>query len=310
MPARQQGRKIAMFGASGTIGRLTLDALREKKMHTITAVTRAASSAAFPADVIVKSGDYADEEFLASVLGGQDVVVLQLSFDSFMTAQAPLIRAAAKAGVKWVLPTEFGSDTAPSRLMDGNPLLSAKKQFRDLAEELGMGWVAVVNNPWFDWSLPQGLWGVDVGARSARLFDGGETPFVTTTLGNVARGTAGLLSLPEAELEAGFRNRPAYLASFRITQRELLDSVLRATGTGEGDWRIEVVDAAAAVADAEAKAEKGDMGAMIAGFYVNHMREDWGGDYSAKVGDLGKLGIAEENLDEVVKRVVQEIEGH
>ncbi|KAK1975471.1 hypothetical protein LZ30DRAFT_754103 [Colletotrichum cereale] len=285
---RQQGRKIAIVGASGNIGGLTLNALREKSIHTITAVTRAASSATFPADVIVKAGDYVDEAFLAEAFRGQDVVVLQLSFDSFMAGQAPLIRAAAAAGVKWVLPTEFGSDTAPSKLLDASPFVAAKKQFRDLAEALGMSWVAVVNNPWFDWSLAQGLWGIDIKNRSARLFDGGATAF--------------------AELEA-YRNRPVYLESFRVTQREILDSVLRATGAEQKDWKVEALDAAAVVADAEEKFRQGDHGAMLVAFYANHMREGWGGDYSAKVGDLSRLGIAEENLDEVVARVVKEAEG-
>ncbi|KAK1967330.1 NAD(P)-binding protein [Colletotrichum sublineola] len=306
--SKQQGRKIAIVGASGTIGGLTLDALREKNIHTLTAVTRAASSATFPADVIVKAGDYADEEFLVSAFRGQDAVVLQLSFDSFLTGQAPLIRAAAKAGVKWILPTEFGSDPVPSKLLAASPMLGAKKQFRDLAEELGVSWVAIVSNPWFDWSLARGLWGIDIANRSARLFDGGATKFVTTTIGNTARGAAGVLSLPDAELEA-FRNRPVYLKSFHVTQREVFDSVLRATGTEEKDWKVEVPDAAAVVAENEEKAKQGDVGGMMVAFYVNHMREGWGGDYNAKVGDLSKLGIAEEDLDEVVKKVVQEVEG-
>ncbi|OHW93445.1 isoflavone reductase family protein [Colletotrichum incanum] len=302
----QQARKIAIIGASGTIGGLTLNALREKGVHTITAVTRAGSSATFPSDVIVKQGDYSDESFLLSAFQGQDVVVLQLSFDSFMTGQKPLIRAAAKAGVKWVLPTEFGSDLAPSKLLDASPLVAGKKQFRDLIEELGMSWIAIVNNPWFDWSLAQGFWGIDIKNRSARLFDGGKTKFITTTIGTTAKGTAGVLSLPESELET-FRNKPVYLKSFHITQRDMLDSILRATGTEDKDWKVEVLDAAAVVADSEEKVKQGDHAAMLVGFYVNHMREGWGGDYSAKVTDQGKLGVTEENLDEVVKKVVQEL---
>ncbi|KAK6227399.1 hypothetical protein QIS74_00954 [Colletotrichum tabaci] len=304
----QQGRKIAIVGASGNIGGLTLNALREKGIHAITVLTRAGSSATFPSDVTVKQGDYSDESFLVSAFRGQDVVVLQLGFDSFMTGQAPLIRAAAKAGVKWVLPTEFGSDPAPSKLLDANPLVSGKKQFRDLVEELGMSWIAVVNNPWFDWSLGQGFWGIDIAKRSARLFDGGETKFVTTTIGTTAKGTAGVLSLPESEFEA-FRNKPVYLKSFHISQRDILGSILRATGTEEKDWKVEVLDAAAVAADCEEKAKQGDQFAFLVGFYVNHMREGWGGDYNEKVADMGKLGVAEEKLDEVVARVVKEIGG-
>ncbi|OHE94900.1 hypothetical protein CORC01_09819 [Colletotrichum orchidophilum] len=304
----QQGRKIAFVGASGNLGGFTLKALLDKGIHTITAVTRAQSSTALPAGVIVKKGDYADEDFLVSAFQGQDVLILQLSFDSYMTAQAPLIRAAAKAGVKWVLPTEFGSDLAPSKLLEVSPLVAGKKQFRDLVEELGLSWIAIVNNPWFDWSLGQGFWGIDIKNRSARLFDGGNTKFITTTIGTTGQGTAGVLSLPDAELEQ-FRNKPVYLKSFYISQRDMLDSILRATGTKEADWKVEVLDAAAVVAESNEKFKQGDHAAVLVGFYVNHMREGWGGDYNAKVTDLSKLGLAEENLDEVVKRVVKEIEG-
>ncbi|KAK1722592.1 hypothetical protein CaCOL14_003201 [Colletotrichum acutatum] len=302
----QQGRKIAIVGASGNLGGFTLNALLDKGIHTITAVTRAESSATLPAGVIVKKGDYSDEEFLVSAFQGQDVLILQLGFDSFMTGQAPLIRAAAKAGVKWVLPTEFGSDPAPSKLLEVSPMVAGKKQFRDLTEELGLSWIAIVNNPWFDWSLGQGFWGIDIKNRFAKLFDGGNTKFITTTIGMTGQATAGVLSLPDAELEQ-FRNKPVYLKSFYISQRDMLDSILRATGTKEADWKVEVLDAEAVVADSNEKFRQGDHMAMLVGFYVNHMREGWGGDYSAKVTDMSKLGVSEEDLDEVVRRVVKEI---
>ncbi|OLN88156.1 Pinoresinol reductase 1-like protein 1 [Colletotrichum chlorophyti] len=306
--SEQQGRNIAIVGASGTIGSQTVNAILSRGIHTLTAITRSESSATFPAGVAVKKGNYDDESFLVSALQGQDVVVLQISFASFATGQTAFIRAAAKAGVKWVLPTEFGSDPAPSKLLDASPLLQVKKPVRDLIEELGMGWVAVINNPWFDWSLAQGFWGVDVKNRSARLFDGGKTKFVTTTLEATGQGVAGLLSLPDAELEA-FRNKPLFLKSFYISQRDMLESALRATGTGEKDWKVEVLDAASVVADADEKAKQGDQLAGLTAFYVNHMREGWGGDYNAKVSDLARLGLVEEDLDEVVKRVVKEVEG-
>lgn len=301
----QQGRKIAMVGASGNIGRLTLQALREKGVHTLAVLSRAASSATFPSDVIVKRGDYSDESFLVSAFRGQDVVVLQLSMDSYLSDQAPLIRAAAKAGVKWLLPTEFGSDPAPSKLLQANPMVKDKKKVRDLIEELGMNWIVVVTNPWFDMALAQGFWGMDIGKRSAKLFDGGEAKFVTTTVGTVAKTTAGLLSLPQSDFEA-FRNRPVYLKSFHISQRDIFDSILRATGTEEKDWDLEVLDAAAVVAGFEEKREQGDEYSKILAFMVAHMREGWGGDYNDKVTDTSKLGVSEEDFDKVIAAVIKE----
>ncbi|KAK2020914.1 NAD(P)-binding protein [Colletotrichum zoysiae] len=299
----QQGRKIAIFGASGNIGGLILNALREKKIHTITAFSRATSSATFPSDVVVKKGDYADEGFLVSALQGQDVIVLALGFDAFPTLQVPIIRAAAKAGVKWVLPTEFASDVVRNKIRENNYFGDVRQSVRDAVEEQGMAWIAVVTNPWFDYSLERDMWGFNIKGRTARLFDGGSTKFVTTTIGNAGKGTAGVLSLPDAQLEA-YRNKPAYLASFTITQRQIFESLLRATGTQEKDWKVTVEDSDAVLAEAGEKAKQGDIVAIMLALYVKHMREGWGGDYSAKIGDLSKLGIAEENLDEVVKTVV------
>ncbi|KAL0936046.1 oxidoreductase [Colletotrichum truncatum] len=303
----QQGRKIAIVGASGNVGGLTLNALLEKGIHTITAVTRAESSATFPEKVIVKKGSYDDESFLVSAFQGQDVVLLALGFSSYSTGQEPLIRAAAKAGVKWILPTEFGSSPDPSKLLDSSPILQGKIKTRKLIEELGANWIAIVNNPWLDWSLPSGFWGIDVKNRTATLYDGGKTKFVTTNLPTTGKGTAGVLSLPDAELEK-YRNKPFYLKSFYLTQRDILDSVQRATGTTDKDWKIEEADAATVVAKAEENAKNGDHFAGLIAFYVNHMRQGWGGDYNDKVTDLSKIGLEEESLDETIKRVVKEIQ--
>lgn len=156
MAATKQGRKIAIVGASGNVGTPTVAALLAEGIHTITVLTRPDSSATFPPGVSrVERGSYSDPEFLAGALAGQDVLVLLLGFMA-MDAQEPLIRAAARAGVKVVLPTEFGSDTEPTRLLEQTPMLQAKKQPRDLIESLGMTWIAVVTNPWLEYNMLHG----------------------------------------------------------------------------------------------------------------------------------------------------------
>ncbi len=143
----KQGRKIAIVGATGNIGLPTLTSLLEYGIHTVTAISRPDSKATFPAGVQVVKGSYDDEAFLLSALAGQDVLVLQLNYYG-EKYQANFIKAAAKAGVRYVLPTEFGSDPY-ARLVQESPFLSSKKQYRDLAEEVGVSWIAIVNNPWY-----------------------------------------------------------------------------------------------------------------------------------------------------------------
>jgi uncharacterized protein YbjT (DUF2867 family) len=303
----QQGRKIAMVGATGTVGSHTLSALLKTNIHTITAISRTDSEATFPADVIVKKGDYSDHSFLTSALNGQDVLIMQVNMlPQAMESQVQLIEAAAEAGVRWVLPTEFGSDIASSLAQDF-PLMSMKKKYRDLVEEKGMNWVAVVNNPWFDWSLKQGMWGVDIPAKKATLNNVGDAKFNTTTLGQVGRGVAALLSLPDEKLNL-YKNRPVYLRSFLISQRDILDSAIRATETKESDWEVRTQEPEDAIQASKEAVAAGNMMAFVGEFYTAHMQEGRGGNYEAKAAkDAEVLGLEKENLDEVVKRVVGEL---
>ena len=302
----KQGHNIAMVGASGTIGSRTLLALLHTGVHSITIITRAESSATFPDNVAVKKGDYADESFLVCALKGHDVLILQLGFMA-TSQQLPLIHAAAKAGVKYVLPTEFGSDPYCSLATD-YPMLGEKKQYRDAVEAQGMRWIAVINNPWFDWSLTQKAWGIDVAARSATLFSGAEAKFTTSTLAHVAEGVAALLSLPEDKLQR-FADGPVYLSSFELTQRDILDSAIRATGTKESEWNIQVVPAEKAIAESRAQVAAGNHMAFMREFYIAHMMEGRGGNFQAKAAkDASVLGLeGKEVLDDVVRAVVREL---
>ena len=186
-------------------------------------------------------------------------------------------------------------------------MLSHKKEYRDLIESLGMNWIAVVNNPWFDWSLKGGLWGINIAEKKATLYDVDDAKFNTTTLQQTATGAANVLSLPDETLNQ-YKNKPVYLKSFRVDQRQILDSVVRATGTKESDWEIKTADAAQSVDGWMQDVAKGDMKAFQLAFYVAHMQKGRGGDYDAKASsDLEVLGMNEQNLDEVVQAVVKEL---
>jgi uncharacterized protein YbjT (DUF2867 family) len=303
----QQGRKIAIVGATGTVGSATLAALRKSNIHTITAISRTESDATFPSGVEVKRGDYKDHSFLISALKGQDVLIMQLNmYPQAMEAQVPLIEAAAEAGVRWILPTEFGSDIY-SPIARDFPMTGLKKKYRTLIEEKGMSWVAIVNNPWFDWSMKQSMWSIDILNKKATLYNVGNTKFNTATLGQVGRGVTALLSLPDEKLNS-FKNRPLYLRSFLINQREILDSAIRATGTKESDWEIKTQEPEEAIEASRKAVAAGNPMAFVGEFYTAHMQEGRGGNYEEKAAkDAEVLGLKEENLDVVMEAIVEEL---
>lgn len=100
----------------------------------------------------MKKGDYASSEFLESALQGQDVLVITLNILTSPDVQGNFIRAAAKAGVPWVLPNEYGQDGDNEELTKAVSILASKKKYRDLIEELGTSnWIGVASNLWIDY---------------------------------------------------------------------------------------------------------------------------------------------------------------
>lgn len=65
-----------------------------------------------------------------------------------------IIDASIKAGVRRVIPGEFGSDTSVPGVIEQIPFLKGKldvKQYLQSKEETGLTWSAIVNGGFFDW---------------------------------------------------------------------------------------------------------------------------------------------------------------
>jgi len=117
-------------------------------------VTRTDSNATFPSSVTVHKGHYSDAEFLANAFKDQDVVLFALHFMA-QGAQNGMIDAAAKAGVKWIVPNEYAGDGLNEDMMNASAVFSQKVQSRKHVEELsetheGLKWIGVATNPFFE----------------------------------------------------------------------------------------------------------------------------------------------------------------
>jgi hypothetical protein len=144
-------KSIAIVGASGQAGTPILNALISTQGFTLTAITRAESSSTFPSSVKVRKGDYTSDSFLESAVQGQDVLIILLAPMAPKDLQSRFITAAAKTGVPWVLPCEFGPDTGNPNMSQGVPILASKKGYRDQIETLGKSsWIGLICGLWFD----------------------------------------------------------------------------------------------------------------------------------------------------------------
>jgi len=140
-------KNVAIIGGSGTLGTPTLRYLLDIKHFNITAITRSSSSATFPLGVKVTKVDYDNKHDLVNAFRGHDAAILIVGA-SVMHTQLALVEAAGEAGVQWIVPTEFSSDTANKKLMEQISFFNIKDQTRAKIQNLGMNYIAVICHLW------------------------------------------------------------------------------------------------------------------------------------------------------------------
>lgn len=168
---------------------------------------------------------------------------------------------------------------------------------------------------WYTWSLVHGEpgFGIDIPNKKAVLFDDGTARMNTSTLARYGETLAALLSLPVAKQADGgpaledWRNKPVYFSSFLVSQRDMLDSVQRVTGTKDADWVVEKVDAKERVEEGLAAMKKGDYKGFVRAMYTRTFYRDEPVNFEAMRGLHNEvLGLEKEDLDTATKQAVDE----
>ena len=297
-------QKIAIVGVTGTIGTYLTQALLAKNRFSITAITRNDSKAEIPSDVEVARIDYNDHNSITEALKGHDALIITTSVFAPKDTSAKLIKAAALAGVPYILPNEFGMASTEETARD--TFGTSKKEDRELIESLGISsWIGITCGFWYEHSLSNGqLYGFDFDKRSVTFFDDGTQKLNTSTWEQVGRATAAVLALPIDELSA-YRNRMVYISSFAVSQKEMFESLKRVTGTSDSDWNISSEPAKQRYKDACASLEKGERIAFGRKLYTRFFYEDAGLFEKSRGLDNDKLGLPEESLDDATAHAVK-----
>lgn len=149
------------------------------------------------------------------------------------------------------------------------------------------------------------------------FYDDGNTPINTSTWEQCGQAITALLSLkelPEDENDespcvTSWRNKPLYIASFKVSQRDIFDSVNRVTGRTDKDWTIEYQPTAERYVEGMRDLQKGDMSGFSKALYARLFYPNGDGDYESKRGLANKvLGLPKEDLDECTQVAVQMVE--
>lgn len=297
---------VTLVGATGNLGAEILSALLAAGTFTVTVLRRASSSSSSralpPAVRVVPVADGLPEDELTERLRGQDaLVVCYRARDA--AEQIKLGRAAAAAGVRRLIPADFGScDSGGARERELVALFDRKVQVRDSLRELaerhdGFSWTSLVNGHFFDWGLREDFLHFNMRARRAEIVDDGDMRSSQATLAQIARATVRILQRPEAT-----KNKMLFIQSFCVSQNEVLRSLEKAMGA---KWDVERLDSEKFIKEKKALADKGDLDAIEdLVFVLGAINGNWEGrpDFA-----MDLLGLENEDLDEVVQSVVDEM---
>ena len=299
--------------AGGQVGKHITEHLLSTKKHTITAITRPDSTSGLPEGVKIVRVNYGSEAeddvaALIEALRGQQALVITMSHAA-LPATRLLIRAAAAANVPYVLPNWFGHDAANTQLIEDSLMTSLYDNVREV-ERLGVSsYFLLVCNFWYEVSLSGGpyKYGFDLKKKALTLFDGGNVKINASTWPQCGRAIAKLLSLKEVPDDehdesptlSQLRDQCVYVSSFRVSQRDVFDSVKRVTGTTDAEWEIHNEETKKRYEEGLQMAKKGYAEGWMKMGYSRMFFPDGAGDYETTRGlHNERLGLTSEDLDQ------------
>ncbi|KAF2113732.1 putative oxidoreductase CipA [Lophiotrema nucula] len=309
-------KNVAIVGAGGQSGKYMVAELLKKGTFNITAITRADSTNKPAEGVNVAVVDYDNPSTIVTALKGQDAFIITMPARAAPDTQKVLLKAAADAGVPWVLPNEFGNDGTDLSVRRDIPTGIPKEEARNLIQSFGVSkWIGIVTGFWYEYSVAApGLLGVKVRQKEMLFYDEGTVRLSVSTFPQVGRAVAALLSLPilpenegdERTTLSGYANRFVFVSSFAVSQKDIFASLKRVTGTTDADYRISSMPATEQYAIQKEKLRSGDPIAYGHMMYSRYFYGDEPGFFEGTSGlDNERLGLEKEDLDEWTRVGVQ-----
>ncbi|KAI0538701.1 hypothetical protein GGR58DRAFT_282506 [Xylaria digitata] len=285
-------KNVAVVGGSGNLGRAVVSELVDAGF-AVTVLTREGSTATFPAGVVSKAVDYSSVGSLTSALEGQDALVSTIATVA-VAGQQPLVDAAVAAGVRRIIPSEFGIST---RFLGKEPIgtiLQGKIKTLNYIHEKSkqnpsFTWTGISTGLFFDWGLEHGSIGLDKTTKTATIYDSGNEPYQASNLPHIGKAIAAVLKRPEVTT-----NRYISIASFNPTQRQVLETAEKITGE---KWTVNQLSASEQQRIGTEKLSKGDYSA-----FSNLLKKRVYGDGAGLAvqgpdNALDLLGLEEDDLE-------------
>ncbi|RDI79116.1 hypothetical protein Vi05172_g10934 [Venturia inaequalis] len=297
-------KTVTLLGADGRLGPAVLKALVDSNFK-VQVLKRASSTSPpnYPPGVTeTKIPDDFPAPSLESALKNQDALIVTIPGTN-TALQKKLADAAVKTGVARFIPADFGSvDSDSERAREWVPLYVDKYEFRGYLSALsegnaGFSWTAVVCGHFFDYDP---LWlHIDVGNRKADILDEGDVPASASTMATIGLAVARILGKADDERT---RNRTLFIQSFCKTQMDVIRAFERATGDR---FELKRIDGMEFARERREEMRTGDVKAATED--VVWVLGAYEADWRQREGFANELlGLEEESLDDICKRIVEE----
>ncbi|KAH9828600.1 NAD(P)-binding protein [Teratosphaeria destructans] len=219
-------KNVTVAGVNGAVGPDIVNALLQAGFNLQLFTRPSSTKPHFPGAKVVEI-DYEDRTAVERALHGQDAVVSALGATA-MGAQETLIHASIAAGVKRFFPSEYGCDLANPRV-NKFPVFADKVKHEALLTKLAnehqdFSYTLIYNGPFLDWGIISAPLLLNVGDKSAEVFDAGDVPFSATRTGTIGKAVAGALLHAEKT-----KNRALYIHDAIVTQNQLIERAERLT---------------------------------------------------------------------------------
>ncbi|CAF1272454.1 unnamed protein product [Adineta ricciae] len=292
-------KNVLLIGGTGDTGKHILSALLADPVFNVTVLSRHNSTAKFPSNAQVIKVDYSDKNALTKALTGQDVVISAVGGEGIDTNFGiTLVEASIDAGVKWLIPSEFGGDY-DDPFIDNIPVLASKPAIGKLLKENQSRIAHTFISPgiFLDWSFDNGFTGFDIANHTVTIYDEGKRRQSGTTLPNIAKAVVAILHHPEIAL-----NKRIFIANTTFSQQETLDYFEKETGI---KWTVKHASSIETIKNAAEQLAQG----KVMDAFVNYIRSAIYGDnkmflFEGRTNNK-ELGIPEIPLERIIKEAVQ-----
>lgn len=277
-------------------------------------MTREDGGGKLPKGVHVAKVNYDDEASIINALKGQQFLAITLSVRAPQDLHKKIADAAGKAGIPLIMPNAYGYPVAPEGPQEGD---AYGKVAIDRVEETKNGISSSIKLScgfWYEWSLATGeqWFGFTIKDRKVTFFDDGKRVITVSTWDQCGRALVALLNLPESGPSPSlgdYKNGGCSIYSFRVSQRDILDSLHRVLGTTDSDWEITYESVEKRIKDGADELSQGQVTGFAKTMYGRVFRDsNEMSDFAAKGSDNDLLGLPREDLDEATKRTVEMVE--